>query len=136
MLNESKVKMMTKMAIYEKNEGKKELKTAKYYKTDYVSLGVLKTVISATIAYLLIIVLIALCNMQWLTSNVNSLDYASIGSRFAIYYIIYLLVFSIISAFVYARRYDASRKELKRFFSRLNKLEHFYGKSRKNNTER
>ena len=31
-LNENKVKMMTKMAIYEKNEGRKMLRTAKYFK--------------------------------------------------------------------------------------------------------
>ena len=33
-LNENKVKMMTKMAIYEKNEGRKMLRTAKYFKGD------------------------------------------------------------------------------------------------------
>ena len=32
LLNENKIKMMTKMAIYEKNEGKSMLKTAKYFK--------------------------------------------------------------------------------------------------------
>ncbi|MDD6796776.1 MAG: hypothetical protein ACI4EJ_03950 [Bacteroides sp.] len=135
MLNESKIKMMTKMAIYEKNEGRRELKTAKYFKTDYVTLGVLNTVIAATVAYVVIIVLIALCNMQWLTDNVNNLNYASIGGRFVGYYIVYLLFFSILSGFVYAKRYDASRKEIKKFFSRLNKLEQFYGKNRKTNTE-
>ena len=30
-LNENKVKMMTKMAIYEKNEGRKMLRTSKYF---------------------------------------------------------------------------------------------------------
>ena len=83
MLNESKVRMMTKMAIYEKNEGRRELKTARYFKTDYVSLGVLNTIIAATAAYVLIILMIALSNMQWLTNNVNNIDYASVGSRFA-----------------------------------------------------
>ena len=34
LLNENKIKMMTKMAIYEKNEGKSMLKTAKYFKGD------------------------------------------------------------------------------------------------------
>lgn len=136
MLNESKIKMMTKMAIYEKNEGRRELKTAKYFKTDYVTLGVLNTVIAATVAYVVIIALIALCNMQWLTNNVNNLNYASLGGRFVGYYIVYLLFFSILSGFVYAKRYDTSRKEIKKFFSRLNKLEQFYGKNRKMNTER
>lgn len=93
MLNESKVRMMTKMAIYEKNEGRRELRTAKYFKTDYVSLGVLNTIIAATAAYVLIILMIALSNMQWLTNNVNNIDYASIGSRFAAYYVVYSAVF-------------------------------------------
>ena len=46
LLNENKIKMMTKMAIYEKNEGKSMLKTAKYFKGDYIAFGVLKTVIA------------------------------------------------------------------------------------------
>lgn len=48
LLNENKIKMMTKMAIYEKNEGKSMLKTAKYFKGDYIAFGVLKTVIATT----------------------------------------------------------------------------------------
>ena len=50
LLNENKIKMMTKMAIYEKNEGKSMLKTAKYFKGDYIAFGVLKTVIATTFA--------------------------------------------------------------------------------------
>ena len=46
LLNENKIKMMTKMAIYEKNEGKSMLKTAKYFKGDYIAFGILKTVIA------------------------------------------------------------------------------------------
>ena len=44
MLNENKVKMMTKMAIYEKNEGKRMLKMSRYYKGDFVTLGILKSI--------------------------------------------------------------------------------------------
>ena len=39
LLNENKVKMMTKMAIYEKNEGRRMLRTARYFKGDYVAFG-------------------------------------------------------------------------------------------------
>ena len=49
LLNENKIKMMTKMAIYEKNEGKSMLKTAKYFKGDYIAFGVLKTVIAGDV---------------------------------------------------------------------------------------
>ena len=59
MLNENKVKMMTKMAIYEKNEGKKMLHNARYYKGDYVALAALKSTITTTLAFIIIVIMIA-----------------------------------------------------------------------------
>ena len=52
-LNENKVKMMTKMAIYEKNEGRKMLRTAKYFKGDFIAFGILKTLITTTFAFMI-----------------------------------------------------------------------------------
>ena len=54
MLNENKVKMMTKMAIYEKNEGRKMLRTAKYFKGDFIAFGILKTLITTTFAFMIV----------------------------------------------------------------------------------
>ena len=95
-LNENKVKMMTKMAIYEKNEGRKMLRTAKYFKGDFIAFGILKTLITTTFAFM------------------------------AIYYIGMLVIFTVIAAVVYNVQYERSRKGLKKYFSRLNKLERFY----------
>lgn len=131
MLNENKIKMMTKMAIYEKNEGKTMLKTAKYYKGDYVSLGVLKTVISVTVAFLVIVILMALCQADSLVDNINGFDYASMGKSIAGYYVAMIIIFGIISGIVYSNKYENSRKEIKKFFSRLNKLERFYNSQKK-----
>ena len=66
---------MTKMAIYEKNQGRQMLKNARYQKGDYV---------------------------------------------------IMLVVFAVISGAVSAYKYDHSRSGMKKYFSRLNKLERFY----------
>lgn len=132
MLNENKVKMMTKMAIYEKNEGKKMLKTAKYFKSDYVSLGILKTVIAVTFAFLAIVILVTLCQADTLIENINSLDYLALGRQVAGYYIGLIVVFGIISGAVYSFKFESSRKEMKKFFSRLNKLERFYNGQKKN----
>ena len=133
MLNENKVKMMTKMSIYEKNEGKTMLKTAKYFKGDYVSLGVLKTVISVTVAFVIIAILFALCQADSLTANVNSIDYASMGKSIAGYYVAFIIIFGIISGVVYSSKYENSRKEMKKYFLRLNKLERFYNSQKKKN---
>lgn len=128
MLNENKIKMMTKMAIYEKKEGSEMVKKANYFKSDYITFGILKTLITTTIAYLLMIVLYVLFNFDDLLNNINSLDYIAIGRRTAICYFALLVVFALISGLVYKVRYEKSRKELKKYYSRLNKLERFYSK--------
>ena len=51
MLNENKIKMMTKMAIYEKNEGKSMLKDSQSIsRATTLLLEYLKTVIATTFA--------------------------------------------------------------------------------------
>ncbi|MDD5829611.1 MAG: hypothetical protein PUD10_10725 [Lachnospira sp.] len=126
LLNENKVKMMTKMAIYEKNEGKTMLKTAKYFKGDFIAFGILKTIITTTIAFVIIVLLYVLCNAEGLMNQINSMDYMALGRKVAVYYVLMLIIFTAIAAAVYNYKYEHSRKGLKRYFSRLNKLERFY----------
>ena len=78
-LNENKVKMMTRMAIYEKNEGKKMLRTAKFFKGDYVSLAVLKSTIATTFAFIIVALMVVLCNTESIIRQINSMDYAALG---------------------------------------------------------
>ncbi|MCI8426748.1 MAG: hypothetical protein HFJ03_04265 [Lachnospira sp.] len=131
MLNENKVKMMTKMAIYEKNEGKRMLKMSRYYKGDFVTLGILKSIIASTLAFAVMVIFFALCNMEKIVSEVNTMDYTLIAKKIGTYYIIFLVVFSIIAGIVNAYQYDKSRAGLKKYLSRLNKLERFYNNQNK-----
>ncbi len=131
MLNENKVKMMTKMAIYEKNEGKKMLRNARYYKGDYVALAALKSTIATTLAFIIIVIMIAISNTETIIKQINSMDYAALGRKIAGYYIISLIIYAIISGVYSAYQYDKSRSGIKKYFMRLNKLERFYNGQRK-----
>ena len=51
MLNEEKVKMMNRLAMYEQGEGKKYLPVSKYYRTDYIGLALIKNFFLVTIGY-------------------------------------------------------------------------------------
>lgn len=121
---------MTKMAIYEKNDGRRMLKTAKYYKGDYVALGVLKGTIATTIAYLIVVLMVIIGNIEKIVEDIGNIDYLQIGKKAAIYYVLMLVVFSVVSGLVCAYQYERSRSGLKTYFSRLNKLERFYNKQR------
>ncbi len=134
MLNENKVKMMTKMAIYEKNEGRRMLKTSRYFKSDYIAFGILKTLITTSIAYIIMLIMYVLYNMESIIKDINKIDYTEVGTNLIIGYVAMIAVFSAIAFVVYGKQYDNSRNGLKRYFSRLNKLERFYnGHKRKNN---
>ena len=107
------------------------LRTAKYFKGDYVAFGILKTLITTTFAFAIVAIMYVLCNAEGLVENINSMDYLAFGKTVAFYYIGMLVVFSIIAGFVYNFQYENSRKGLKRYFSRLNKLERFYNSEKK-----
>ena len=51
MLNQERIILMTKMASYEKNEGKKNDSIMNYFRGDYVWLQVMKSFVCGTIAF-------------------------------------------------------------------------------------
>ena len=61
MLHPDRVRLMTRMTIFEESEeGKKALRMSKFYKNDYVRWELMKTILSVTMGYLLILVLIGI----------------------------------------------------------------------------
>ena len=49
MINEEKVKIMTKIAMYEQGKGRKYLPVSKYYRSDYIGLALIKNFFLVTI---------------------------------------------------------------------------------------
>ena len=48
MVNMRKVRLMTKLAIYEKKEGKEDIKLGKYFRRDYVRLKILHNIFQSS----------------------------------------------------------------------------------------
>jgi len=120
---------MTKLAVYEKKEGKEDIYLSKYYKTDYVRFQILKSIISATVGYALILAMIALYKMEYLVKNAVSLNYKLIGTYVLGFYIITITVYGLGTFLIYSIKYDASRKKLSRYFKLLKRLEKLYNDS-------
>ena len=135
MLNESKIKMMTKMAAYEKHEGREDIAICRYFKSDYVSLGVLKTGIAITLAYLVCAALYFVCHIDEYLRNLANLDFNGIVVGLGKYYIITLIIFSVMAFVIYYVRYEKAKKNIRAYEKRLKKLEKFY-KNEERNKER
>lgn len=122
MLNEDKVKLMTKMAIYEKHSGKKAMKMTKYFRGDYVSWNMIKTAVSVTIAYMLIAGGWVLYHLEYFIENLYTLDLADLIRRMLVYYIAALAGYMILSYIIYTIRYSNAMRKLKHFRSSLKKV--------------
>lgn len=126
MLNFKKIRLMTKIAVYEKKDGKEDIYLSKYYKTDYVRFQVLKSIITATIGYALIIAMILFYKMEYLIKNAITLDYKLIVTYILGFYLMVITLYGLGSVIGYSMKYDASRKRLSRYFKLLKRLEKIY----------
>ncbi len=126
MLNNKKIRIMTKLALYEQKEGKEDIKMSKYYKTDYVRLQVLKTVVSVTMGYILILLMIGMYRAEYIISKLVTFDFVRIGQYVLGLYIMIMAVFVTGSIIGYSLKYDYSRKNLSKYYKSLKKLSSFY----------
>lgn len=122
MLNEDKVKLMTRMAIYEKRKGRKTMKMTKYFQSDYVSWNMIKTAAAVTFAYLMVAGCWVLYHLEYFMANLYTLDFTELIRRFLVYYVAVLAGYMILSFIIYTVKYSLAMKSLKRFRASLKKV--------------
>lgn len=128
MLNEERIKLMTKMASYEANEGKRNVSIGSYFRGDYISLQVIKSIISATIAFLIVFALFVFYDFEVFMSDIYKMDLLQFGKNVMIAYLVFVAIYAIISYLVYTYRYTKARKSLKMYYNNLKKLAYLYDK--------
>lgn len=131
MVNEEKVKTMTRLAIYETTKGKRQLNISKYYKRDYVRYNMFKTAVAATIAFLLIAVLYVMLNIESLMISLNDMDLIREAEKIGILYLIFLAFYMLVAWLVYARRYEAVKPDVIIYNHNLKHLKELYEKEEK-----
>ncbi|MBD5452274.1 MAG: hypothetical protein HDR25_06500 [Lachnospiraceae bacterium] len=131
MLNEERIKLMTRMACYEEHEGKKNVAVGSYFRGDYIALQVIKSMISATIAFCILFGLFIMYDFEVFMADLYKMDLFEFGKSVIIAYLIFAAVYGIISYGVYTYRYAKARKSLKIYYNNLKKLAYLYDKESK-----
>lgn len=131
MLNEERIKLMTKMASYEANEGKRNMAIGNYFRGDYISVQVIKSILHATIAFFIVFALFVFYDLEILMADVYKMDLLDLGKNIVIHYLIFVAIYAVISYVVYAYRYAKVRKSLKVYYNNLKKLAYLYDKESK-----
>ena len=131
MLNEEKVILMTRMAAFINREGKKNDAINSYFKSDYIGLNVIKSVISATIVFVIFVGTYVLYDFEKVLGDLyNTNNLLAIGRRLLIYYLLLVGVYSLVSYVVYSYRYSKMRKSMKGYYGDLKRLARMYEKDR------
>ena len=78
-LEAEKIMLMTRMASFEQEEGRKALRICNFFRSDYVILNVVKSVVSSTIAFALLLGLYIYYNIDSLMQEVYSMDLIKTG---------------------------------------------------------
>ena len=129
MVNEEKVALMTKLALYEEKEGKKNIPLGKYYKDDYVSMNVVATFIWSTFAYLLILGAIIFMHLEEMMVELATMDYVKAGTDIAIGYVVMIVISVAVSYVVYTIKFKKVRVSLNQYNANLKKLYMMYNES-------
>ncbi len=122
MIDEKKVALMTKLAIFEKHESSDSLVLSKYYKSDYVRYNMLKALIASTVVYWAIIAAYVFMKFDQMLADINKLNYFDLIYKVLAGYVVVLVVFFLFSSMVYSYRYYKARPGLTKYNSNLKKL--------------
>jgi hypothetical protein len=128
MLNEDRIKLMTKMAAYEGRNGKKEIPISKFYRIDYVSFHLVKTFISTTVAFCLIVGLYVLYKADFYMANIHKMDLLLLGKDVFKYYAIFIGFYLIVAYFVYMIKYNNAKNGVRKYYGQLKRLSKLYEK--------
>lgn len=114
------------MASYEAHEGKKNVEVGSYFRGDYVGWHVLKSIISATIAFVVVFGMYIYYDFEVFMMDIYKMDLIEFARRILSRYLWTVGIYAVISYVVYTVRYMKAVKSLKLYYMNLRKLAGMY----------
>ena len=126
MLNEERIRLMTRAADFEQREGNSAFKVNDYYRGDYVSLHMVKAAISGSCAYIIMLVLWLFSQLESLLSNMHTMDMQSFLTGMVKWYILFMIVFEAVVFFAYNVKFNRTREMMKSYYQQLKEIGQLY----------
>ena len=126
MINESRVRLMTGLAVYEAREGNLDERIGSHFRGDYIGGQMLTSFVCATLAFLLGGLALCFYHFEELMLAIYSMDLTQVAVRFVVSYLLFLLAFLLITYFVYSYRYNRAKTRLEWYYRELKSLSGTY----------
>ena len=99
-----------------------------YFRSDYMGLQMMKSVVCGTIAYLLLFGLYIFYDLEVFMQDIYKMDVLAFGKQVLIRYVIFVCVYVLVTYVVHSLRYKHARKNLRIYYNNLKKLRAMYEK--------
>lgn len=132
MLNETRVKHMVQLAMYENKDSADEFKASSFYKKDYISFNMLWSIIWMTIAYIIVAILFVLAKLDYIL-EVMSMQLLITWTGYAIgAYLLLVILYISLSRRFYRKKHAKAYHRVNRFKEGLEMLEEMYQEEESN----
>ena len=74
MLNAERVILMTRLASYEAGEGKQNVAIGKYFRSDYIRMQTIKSVVYASITFFIVAAMVILMDLEAFLGDIYQMD--------------------------------------------------------------
>lgn len=123
MLNNEKITLMTKLSLYEQKKYDKEIKSSKYFKSDYMTLKMLSSFACVTLAYIMALTMMFMYMADGIiTKMTKTSQYISLGTVIILIYIIITVGYMIFSYAFFSNKFKHMRDNLNEYNGDLKTL--------------
>lgn len=121
---------MTRLASYEKGEGRRNVKIGNYFRSDYIAIQILKSVVSATLVFGIVFAMYVLYDFEAFMQDLYKIDLFVFARNVVTYYAAFVLGYGILTYIVGTWRYAKAKKSLKSYYHNLKKLGAMYNEQK------
>ncbi len=133
MLNQDRIKTMAELTRYETGPDSDYLKINHMYRSDYIGMALLKNFVCVTVGYAILLALGCIYHFEFLTAKWFTLDLMAVAMDLIKWYLILIVVYSVIVYLVSSYRYGKMKKYIRAYDAQLAHLEELYSQNGKKN---
>lgn len=127
MLNEEKIKSMTRAAVYENGPEKKNIEISHYYRTDFLGLQMVKSAVAYTASFLILAAMWAMGRIEELMLNLTRGDYLEkLLMTIVLLFAAGLVLYEAAVYAYYSAKYQKAKKSVNEFNAYLKHIHKFY----------
>lgn len=136
MINQERVRVMSRMAMLEAGEGNQELRVCTFYKADYILLQIIKSLIVGTVCFAAGFLLWVFWKWDDLNAFFADANFYGFLMDALILYGAFMAVYLVITGFVAAHRYKYCRKRKIKYSRLLQSMNSIYSADSKSDLDK